>query len=190
MKIKLNDVRLSFPDIWTAVEYEKGDGKPRYNASYLITPGSENDKVIRAAIKQVAIEKYGKKADSLLAAFAGVAQKMCYLDGNLKDYDGYEDMMALTAHRKEKDGRPFVCDGSKNPLTESDGKPYAGCYVNATVDIYAQDAPNIGIRAGIVGLQFVRDGDSFGGTSKGGADDFEDISAPDESSAFDDDIPF
>lgn len=49
-KIKLAGVRLSFPDLFKAVEFKTGDGKPRFNASFLVDPGSENDKKIKAAI--------------------------------------------------------------------------------------------------------------------------------------------
>lgn len=53
-KIKLVDspsdpVRLSFPDLHKAVEFEPGDGKFRYNASALVVPGGANDKKIEAA---------------------------------------------------------------------------------------------------------------------------------------------
>lgn len=185
MKIKLVDspedpVRLSFPDLFTPVEYEKGDGKPRYNATYLVKKGGANDKKIQAAIQAVAEEKFGKKAASLLAQFKGNPQKICYLDGDAKEYDGYAGMNYISAHRKAKDGPPFLCDQQKQELQEKHGKPYAGCYVNATVDIYAQDAPNAGIRAGVVGIQFWRDGDAFGGSSKGSADDFDDLCVSEE----------
>lgn len=143
MKVKLKEVRLSFPDLFTAVEYQVGDGKPRFNATFLLEPGSENDKAVRAAIQAVAEEAYLKKAPALLKQWEGNSQKFCYLDGNTKEYDGYADMMYLSAHTKTK---PLVID--RNPqvkLTAQDGKPYAGCYVNASVEIYAQKEPNPGV---------------------------------------------
>ncbi|CAN0502063.1 unnamed protein product, partial [Phaeothamnion confervicola] len=74
-------------------------------------------------------------------------------------------------------GRPLVIDGQKNPLVEEDGKPYGGCYVNATVEIYAQKGENAGIRCGLLAVQFARDGDAFTAGSKPSADDFDDVAA-------------
>ena len=179
-KIKLTDVRLSFPDLYEPVEYQKGDGKFRYNASFLVVPGSENDKKIKAAILKEAKETYGPKADKLLASFVGQSLKYCYLDGDLKEYDGYASMMALSSHRRQNDGPPGVFGNVIDPqtgkvvvLTPASGKPYAGCYVNATVEIYAQDGENKGIRCGLVGVQYFRDGDAFSGSKPASADDFE-----------------
>jgi len=173
MKVKLTDVRLSFPDLFTAVEFKTGDGKPRFNATFLVVPGSENDKAIRAAIEHEANAAYGKKAAANLKAWENNANKYAYLDGNLKEYDGYEGMMYLACHSKV---RPSVFDRNPNViLTAQDGKPYAGCYVNATVDIYAQQGENPGIRAGFTGVQFSKDGDSFAGGTAAAPDEFENL---------------
>lgn len=172
MKIKLKDVRLSFPNIWKAKEFKPGDGKFRYDATFLIVPGSENDKTIKAAIQAAAVETYGAKADKFLAQCEGQANKNAYADGDLKDYEGYEGMLYLACHSKV---RPLIIDRAREPLSEEDGKPYAGCYVNAQVEIYAQKGENPGVRASFSGVQFVRDGDAFGGGSAAKTDDFDDL---------------
>lgn len=185
----IKDVRLSFPDLWTAVEFKKGDGKPRWNATFLVVPGSENDKRIRAEIDAEAKEVFGKTWEKTLAGLINQKNQSCYLDGNTKDYDGYEGMMALSTHRaaKLKNGspntRPAIIDRDKSPLAQDDGKPYAGCYVNAKVSIYCQGGENPGVRASFSVVQFVRDGDEFGsGAPK--VDEFDDLGAdadaPDE----------
>jgi len=173
-------VRLSFPDVFEAVEYEKGDGKFRYNATFLIVPGGNNDKAVKAAIKAELVEQFAKKADEKEKQFAGNPNKNCYLSGDSKEYEGYQGMMTLTSHRKQKDGKPgvFDCtragpDGKPMPLVVSDGKPYAGCYVNATVDIYVQKDPNPGVRCGLKGVFFAADGDAFSGAKAAAADDFD-----------------
>ena len=33
--------------------------------------------------------------------------------------------------------RPLVVDVDKSPLTAQDGKPYSGCYVNASLELWA-----------------------------------------------------
>jgi hypothetical protein len=188
MKVKLNDVRIAFcQSIWpgTAEQYQ-GKGVARHSATFLIVPGSENDKAIEAAIKAVAAEKWPKKAAALLESMRGNSNKFCYQKGDLKDYDGFEGMMSLAGHRKESDGAPEIFGQFRNPdgklvrLTQKDGKIYAGCYVNASVDIYAQDGENQGIRCGLLGIQFNRDGDSFGGAGRAKEEDFESIEAPEE----------
>ncbi len=172
-QVKLKNVRLSFPNLWKAVEFKTGDGKPRYDATFLVEPGSDNDKAIKAAIRETAKETFGAKWEAILKSLEGNTNKMCYLDGNLKEYDGYEGMMYLACHAK---ARPYVCD--KNPkvqLTEADGRPYAGCYVNATVEIYAQKGDKQGVRASFTGVQFAADGDAFSAGKPASADDFEEL---------------
>lgn len=173
MKVKLKKVRLSFPDLWTAVEFKVGDGKPRFNATFLIEPGSENDKAIRHAIGEAAKETFGAKAPAILKSLEGNANKYCYLDGNLKEYDGYEGMMYLACHSKVK---PYVCDKNPEiPLTAESGRPYAGCYVNATVEIYAQKGENQGVRASFTGVQFAADGDAFSAGRPATPEDFDTV---------------
>jgi hypothetical protein len=171
--IMLKDVRLSFPRLWTPAEYEAGDGKPRWSATFLIVPGSANDKAIRAAIQAEAAESFKDKAKGLLAQFTGNSQKFCYLDGapdGEPKYDGYEGHWALTTHRQKNSKAgvqpaPLIIDANKAPLGEDAGKPYAGCYVNAKVSIYAQAGANSGIRASFSAVQFWRDGDAFSGST-------------------------
>jgi len=166
MDILLKDVRLSFPDLFNAVEFKTGDGKFRWNASFLIEPGSANDKLIREAIQTEAKAVWGVNAAKQLKTCEGQSNKYCYLDGNTKAYDGYEGMMCLAAHRPAKvKGRdqvpPLVLDNNKAPLTSDTGRVYAGCFVNAKVSIYVQSGENPGVRASFSAVQFWRDGDAF-----------------------------
>ncbi len=176
-KVKLSGVRLAFCNsIWDgAAEQFQGKGVARHSATYLIEPGSDNDKAIWAAIKEVAAEKWPKKAQAMIDNYKGNSNKFCYMSGDLKDYDGFQGMMALGGHRKQTDGPPLIIDRNKAPLKQADGKIYGGCYVNATVDIYAQDGEYAGFRCGLLAIQFDKDGDSFGGAGKGKSDDFDDL---------------
>ena len=185
-KRKLIDVRLSFPDLYRPVEYEKDDGKPRFNATFLIDPKSENHKNIEADIVAAAKEVFEKDWEKKLAALKGNSNKYCYLDGNLKDYDGYAGMYYLAAHKPAKQGPVGVYGNVIDPqtgkvvvLTEESGKPYGGCYVNATVEIYAQKGANPGIRCGLIAVQFARDGDAFSGSKPANPDDFAPVEGAD-----------
>lgn len=189
MKVKLKNVRLSYPHLFTSAQFQ-GDERssPRYGATFLVKKGSADDKAIRAAIKEIAVEKLKNKAEVTLRSWENSTQKMCYTDGDLKDGDQYEGMMVLAAHRGESQGAPVVVD--RDPtirLTEKDGKPYAGCYVNATVDLWVQTGTYTGIRATLIAVQFAADGAAFAGAPAVVADDdFEDLSDPDENSEDDD----
>lgn len=161
MQIKLTNVRLSFPVLFTPEEFSQGDGKFRYSAAFLIERGSANDKAVEAAIVSEAKDKLGPKWEALLNSYRGSSGKFCYTDGDLKDYDGYAGHTVLASHRRAADGAPKVLDRDRTKLTEGDGVVYAGCYVNAIVDIYVQKAPNPGVRCGLGGVQFCADGDAF-----------------------------
>ena len=174
MKVKVK-ARLSFPALFEAEQYQ-GTGDFNYSAQFLVEEGSEADKSVREAIKQVATEKWKEKATGVLKGLHNNKQLCCYYEGDIVGRDGYEGMMVLTAKRKEGDGRPDIRDRDASPLTEKDGKPYAGCYVNAVVELWAQDN-NYGkrVNASLSGVQFFRDGDAFAGGGAASEDEFDDI---------------
>jgi ssDNA-binding protein len=178
MKIKLKDARVAFLEIWKAKEFKTGDGKPRYSSNFLIEPGSENDKLIQETIDKVIADKFDNaaKAKTFKAGVAGQKNQYCYLSGDGKEYDGFAGNMVLAAHRKESDGPATIVDRDRRVLEAKDGRPYAGCYVDAFVDIYVQTGENPGVRASFSGIQFRRDGDPFSGGAPSKAEDFDDLS--------------
>lgn len=177
-------VRLSFPKLFKAGQYQNA-GKFRYDATFLVKPGGANDKRIQAAILEAANEEFTKRAPAVLAAIKGNSNKYCYTPGDLKDYDGYQGMLALASHRNQEQGKPgvFDCtragpDGKALPLTEDSGKPYAGCYVHAVVNVWAQSGQNEGIRCSLSSVYFAAEGDAFSGSAPAGADAFDVVDAP------------
>lgn len=185
MKVKLNGVRIAYTEsLWEAKEFKEGDGKPRHSVTVLIEPGSANDKAMETAIKCVAVEGFGAKAEAMLKSFRGNPQKFCYQDGDTKAYDGFAGMKYAAAHRRAKDGKPRIVDtDGKTPIEQADGKIYGGCYANVVVDLYAQVRDNPGIRCSLLGVQFARDGDAFSG-SRLGEDEFDDLTAGEEDPLF------
>lgn len=187
-KLKLENVRLSFPHLFEAQEFQ---GKYRYSATLLVPADGAVKKQVDAEIMRVATEKWQGKAKSVLEDVLPNKKECCWIKGERKgDYDGYAGTWALTAYRKQSDGRPLVFDQGKHPLAEKDGKPYAGCYVDALVEIYAQDSKESGgkgIRCALLGVQFRADGDAFAAGSVAVADDFDDLGdgASADSSLFD-----
>jgi hypothetical protein len=172
MKLKLNNVRLAFPALFEA-KTVNGEGEPAFSAVLLVDPKDPQVKTINAAIDAVAKEKWGPKADALLAAMRK-ADKTCLHDGDLKQqYSGFEGQLFVSARSKS---RPLVIDGDKTPLTAADGRPYAGCYVHASIELWAQDnSYGKRINAQIRGVQFYRDGDAFAGGGAASEDEFDDV---------------
>ena len=173
MKLQLTNVRLSFPDLFTPRAID--DGEPRYSAAFILPPDHPQLPEIRAALKQAAIDKWAARGAAQYAALEAT-DKLCLHNGSTKAYDGYDGNFFISAASPE-DKPPLVLGPDRRPLEKSSGKPYAGCYVNAVVEIWAQDNKfGKRINASLKGVQFARDGDAFSGSPAATVDDFEDIS--------------
>lgn len=170
MKIKLENCRLAFPVLFEA-RTVNGEGKPAFSASLLIDPRSPQVKEINAGLVAVARDKWGDKGPAMLEQLRKT-DKVCLHDGDLKsNYDGFAGMLYVSARSA---ARPLVIDRNKSPLTEADGKPYAGCYVNASIELWPQDNKyGKRINATLRGVQFLRDGDAFAGGAPASEDEFE-----------------
>ncbi len=177
MKITIKNVRLAFPDLFVATAFEQGQ-EPKYGATFLVPKNSPQIKEIENAILEIAATKWGQKHKAVLDSIRTNPNKFCFNDGDLKsEYDGYAGCMSLSAKNK---ARPLVVDRDKTPLTQADGKPYAGCYVHASVEFWAQDNQwGKGIRCTLRGVQFYKDGDAFSGGAPASPDEFDDLSVED-----------
>lgn len=181
----LKAVRIAFPVLFVAEQFQ-GEGGFSYSATFLIEPGSANDKTVRDAIAQAA-KKWEKKTDEVMKAIQGQSMKFCYIDGNTKAYDGYAGKWALAAKRPQDSGKPKVLDKNKDvELTAEDGRIYGGCYVNAKCQIWAQvkgkGAP--GMRCSLIAVQFYSDGESFGGAPPADGSGFESVESADDANEF------
>ncbi|MEX3555288.1 MAG: ssDNA-binding protein [Burkholderia gladioli] len=193
--LKLKNVRLSFPDLFEAVQFE-GQGPFSYRAAFLMpekhavmlqqADGSFKSTTLRAVIDAITAEAWKGKAGAILKTLWGNPQKCCWYDGNLKEYDGYADNFVLSSSRSLEKGRPVVFDRDRTPLTAADGRPYAGCYVNAAVELWVQDNKyGKGIRSTLRGVQFYKDGDAFTAGTPLNPDEFDDLGADEEEAAAD-----
>jgi hypothetical protein len=173
MRLSLKNVRLAFPAVFEA-KAVNGEGEPRFSAVFLLDPKDAQVKTINQAIDAVAKEKWGAKTDATLKAMRA-ADKVCLHDGDAKaDYAGFPGMLFISAANKV---RPLVLNHDKTPLTAQDGKPYAGCYVNASIELWAQDNKfGKRVNASLRGVQFLRDGDAFAGGGAASDDEFDDVS--------------
>jgi len=125
MKLKLQNVRLSFPSLFNKAVFNGNVTK--YEGTFLMPKGSPQHKQTQEAIDAFIAEKFQGKAPKGLKI-------TCFTDGDEKDYDGYAGMMAIKGGSTK---RVLLIDKDKTPLVEEDGRLYAGCYVNAVVSLYA-----------------------------------------------------
>lgn len=175
MKIRLQNVRLAFPALFQPQTVANGEGDPAYSATFILEGRHPQIKEIKAAMADIAKQKWGAKADSTLTLLEKQGKTALH-DGDLKsNYAGFAGNCYVSARNKT---RPTVVDRDRTPLTAADGKPYGGCYVNAVVELWAQDNQyGKRINASLGGVQFFKDGESFGGgSSVVDADDFDDLS--------------
>lgn len=162
-KIILNNVRLSFPSLFRKAVFN-GD-ETKFEATFLINKSTQGPKIkeIKAAID--AAIKDGLKGAKL------PPDKICLKDGDDIDYAGYAGHMSIKASSNK---RPIVIDRDKSPLTEDDNKLYAGCYVNASLELWVQNNQyGKRINCNLLGVQFMKDGEPFADGVKGSLDDFE-----------------
>ena len=171
-QIRLENVRLAFPNLWEAKQVND-QGAAKFSAAFLFPPGHPAEKAVKEALSQVAKDKWGEKAAELYKSLKA-KDRLALHDGATKaEYAGYEGNLFVNATNALK---PLVVDGNKQPLSVQDGKPYSGCYVNAKVEIWAQDNKHgKRINASLMGVQFVKDGERLAGGSVASEDDFEEI---------------
>lgn len=179
--VKLLNVRLSFPVLFEAKAFDD-KGKKMFSGSFIMPPEHPAVAEIRTAITATGVEKWGADASKILNQLF-LNDKMCLHDGNKKDYEGLEGNLYVTANNQV---RPLVLDRNRAQLSASDGRPYAGCYVNATISLWAQDNKfGKRINANLRGVQFHADGDAFAGGGTASVDEFEDTGgAPADPAAF------
>jgi Protein of unknown function (DUF2815) len=189
MELKLKNLRCSFPELGEPRYYQdkkqRENDQRRWSITLLIPYSDPQLKLINDAIEATAKDKWGAKAPVYLENMRGDSKLRCLSDGKTKAYDGYADHWALTAHRKENDGRPLVLDSDRSPIYQPNneiypgkqGRIYAGCYVNAHLNFWTQDNSNgRAVRADFLGVQRMRDGDAFSGGMRPNEGAFDDVS--------------
>ena len=155
--VKRQNVRLSFPNLFEAKAGDEPGSKPKFGATFLMHK-TKNAAEIKAL--QAAVDTVKKTADVLKGK---KISKQPIRDGAEKDQlDGYDGDVVFISARNHN--RPGVVNRDLTPLVAADGKPYAGCYVNATVECYGYTHPKSGpgITWSLRNVQFVKDGEPFG----------------------------
>jgi len=196
-KIKLHDVRLSFGRLWTPKAFREGQAE-RFEGSFLFDPSSKLHMAKVKEIKSVALEvikaKFnGKVPKDLDLCFGYSDGDPMVIAGNeyrnkVKEYDGYPGMIYISSANKTK---PKVVNRQRNAETgkfdnvsEESGIVYNGCYVNATITLWAQDNEyGKRVNANLRAVQFLRDGDAFGVAPVNADDEFDEVEVDDDDGA-------
>lgn len=189
-KIHLMCVRLSFAHLWTAKAFREGQ-PARFEGAFLMDPSDPAHiatlgEVQDAALGVIKAKFNGKVPADLDLCFGYSDGETPILIANkkyrnkVKEYDGYEGMIYLTSANKTA---PKVVNRQRNPdtgkfdqVSEASGIVYSGCYVNATVTLWAQDNEfGKRVNANLRAVQYVKPGEAFGVAPVDADDEFEEV---------------
>lgn len=173
-RILLKNVRLSFPALFEPTTVA-GEGKPRYSAALLIGTDHPQLAEINQKIEAIAKDKWKDKGAAVLAGLRKT-DKVALHDGDTKtQYDGFPGNWFISAASQEN-APPTVIDRDRSPLSAKSGRPYAGCFVNASLEFWAQDNQyGKRVNCTLRGIQFYADGDSFSAGRPADADEFDEV---------------
>lgn len=192
-EVFLRKVRLSFWDGFRPKTFKNEDGSessPRYGANFLLPkdnsavakyPGPKGKEMPALVALKKAKLAILKKHDPNFDPKKLKPQYHCVRDGDQETYDGYEDHYYVSSGNTQK---PVIVDTVRTrELTEADGRPYSGCYVNAIVRLWVQKpgknkdgSPRpMRVNASLEAVQFAGDGEQFGRKRVDPNDAFEDL---------------
>ena len=173
-RILLKNVRLAFPNLFEPTTVA-GEGKPRFSATLLIPADHPQIEEIKAAQLAIDTAKWNAKAAAIVKGL-DKQDKLALHDGDTKSkYDGFPGNFFISAAAQEN-AAPTVIDRDRSPLSARSGRPYAGCFVNASIELWAQDnSYGQRVNAQLRGIQFYQDGDSFSAGRPADADEFEEV---------------
>jgi len=165
MKIKIDNVRLSYPYIFKKGTYEGKENK-KYTVTLILDKNNpkhvEAKKLIDSQIEAIYKEKGVKRSDFK-------EDKFCIKESS-EEFPNH--WLIKTGNAK----RITVIDRDRSPLTEDDNKIYAGCYANVIVDFYYFDKQyGKFVLSNIYGIQFSEHGEALESVNIDVSKDFEDL---------------
>lgn len=172
LELFIRDCRAAFTqNLWVPQKkVDANTGKTTYTHSMalIIPPDHPQIEDIKAAQRAAAAQKWPNNPQApnytqqMLQALQA-QDKLALHDGNIKmQYVGYPGNFYLNGNNST---RPRIVDVyGKTVLRQEDCRIYSGCYVLAHVEIWAQDNQHgKRVNVSLKGVQFLRDGDAFGG---------------------------
>lgn len=155
--IMLNNVRISYPNLWEPRAQEEGHAK-KFGANFIIEPKGKAITALKGAVK-TAIEDgcKGKKPKK--------PHYNCLRDHTDEDEEEEELRgMFQIVSKSNADSPPVILDANLNVVkSEEKDLIYAGCYVNVKVRIEGYVSQKWGpqVAAKLVAVQFAGDGEAF-----------------------------
>lgn len=202
-KVILLNVRGSFMALFEPDKQKQDDGSVRetWKSNFLIPKDEAANMVavykgqrmpVLTALKKASAEAKQKKWGDEKNWPKMKPEKLFLRDGDLENWDGYAGCFYVSSNAPLTD-RPAVVTNRKDGNGEwieaqAGGKasPYAGCYVNATIEVWCQDNEHgKRVNAKLKAVQFYKDGDAFGAAPTNPNEDFTDDMAGEQGS-FDD----
>lgn len=163
-------VRVSYPSIFVPKAIRGGE--PKYNITLMFDKGDKEQMIclekLRDSVQGVLEEKWPDKNRRPGIPVMGHSRS-CIKDGNtarnqedillLEENPEYEGHYIIRVNDKNK---PAVMDREMEVIIDT-SIIYGGCYCKVNVNAYAYDSGgNRGVTFGLNGVQFIKDGDSFG----------------------------
>jgi hypothetical protein len=201
-KISLKNVRLSFGHLWVPKAFREGQDA-RFEGSFILDPSNpahmEKLKEIRAKALGVIKAKFNGKVPKDLDLCFGYAdgETPIVLQGpdgpikyrnKVKEYDGYPGNIYISSANSTA---PKTVNRQKNPETgkfdkvsKESGIIYNGCFVNATITLWAQNNEyGKRVNANLRAVQFFKDGEAFGVAPVNADDEFDEVEVDDDDGA-------
>lgn len=168
-RIKIVNARLSFPSLFKKNAFQEGQ-EGKFEATFLV-PKKGNEAWHKECLAVIEATKTESKLGKV------PSDKVFLKDGDeafdLDKYPEYEGHWIVKASNGK---RPTIINKDKTPLTEDDEVLYAGCYVNGSIEPWAQNNTfGKRVNANLLGVQFAKDGEPFGAGTQDVTDDFDDI---------------
>lgn len=183
-RIMLENVRLSYPKLFTAEQFN-GTGPFAWSASFLLDPKNASHAAQIANLEEVMAAEFRKKCnpkneEDFQKKYGLLSwDEKCLRDGvHKEESDGYAGMKFVAARATQgTHAAPLVLTRKriKVEAAGAEGAPYGGCFVNAQLDVYGQYGTYKRVNAVLLGVQFVRDGDAFGAGAPADPDAFADL---------------
>lgn len=151
--ISIKNVRISFPFLFEKGKNSDG-GEGKYRCTFLLDP--EVNKADIAALQQRIVDLQRDRKLGVLAA-----EKKCLRRGDDLGRAEYAGLVVLNVGSV---AQPVVLHGNATKVRRAEDNPiYAGCYVNAKIDMWVQDNRHgRRVNGELIAVQFFRDGESFG----------------------------
>ena len=166
--------RANFVSLFEARE-NPFNSKRNYEVTAMFPKDSEAHKTILKAMQEAAKQKWGEKAESIYKKALGSTNTRMIQE------DEKTGLMRIVCRRKETDGMPAVVDGRLQNIAPNAGKPRSGDECAFRVSVYAYDQNGSkGFTNTLLGVQFIKEGEPFGGAPVASAEGFEKIEGEDE----------